>query len=70
MIHSSERFCGGFIWEWCDHSVPLAPGKFGYGGDWAERYNDGNFCCDGLVYPDRRVHTGLKEAKQVFLLQS
>ena len=66
VIHSSERFCGGFIWEWCDHSVPLVPGKFGYGGDWAERHNDGNFCCDGLVYPDRRVHTGLKEAKQVY----
>lgn len=68
VIHSSERFAGGFIWEWCDHSVPLDKKgeKFGYGGDWNERHNDGNFCCDGLVYPDRKIHTGLLEAKQVY----
>lgn len=68
VFYSSPRFCGGFIWEWCDHSVPLDSDKekFGYGGDWNERHNDGNFCCDGLVYPDRKVHTGLEEAKQVY----
>ncbi|MCQ2576514.1 MAG: DUF4981 domain-containing protein [Treponema sp.] len=71
VFHSSELFCGGFIWEWCDHSVNGGKDsdeneKFGYGGDWGERHNDGNFCCDGLVYPDRRVHTGLLEAKQVY----
>ncbi len=71
VFHSSERFCGGFIWEWCDHSVVLGKTrhgevKYGYGGDWGEKHNDGNFCCDGLVYPDRRPHTGLLEAKQVY----
>ena len=40
--------------------------KYGYGGDWGDRHNDGNFCCDGLVYPDRRPHTGLLEVKQVY----
>ena len=40
--------------------------KYGYGGDWGEKHNDGNFCCDGLNYPDRRPHTGLLEAKQVY----
>lgn len=70
-FYSSERFCGGFVWEWCDHSVPLgttADGrvKYGYGGDFGERHNDGNFCMDGLVYPDRTPHTGLLELKQVY----
>lgn len=70
-FHSHERFAGGFIWEWCDHSVPVGKNddgtvRYGYGGDWGERHNDGNFCCDGLVYPDRTPHTGLKEAKQVY----
>lgn len=70
-FHSTERLCGGFIWEWCDHSVSLGKTedgkeKYGYGGDWGERHNDGNFCCDGLVYPDRKPHTGLLEAKQVY----
>ncbi len=71
VFHSSDRFCGGFIWEWCDHSLILGKKKdgtikYGYGGDWGEKHNDGNFCCDGLVYPDRRPHTGLLEAKQVY----
>lgn len=70
-FYSSERFCGGFVWEWCDHSVPLgttADGRvrYGYGGDFGERHNDGNFCMDGLVYPDRTPHTGLLELKQVY----
>ncbi|MBP5281619.1 MAG: DUF4981 domain-containing protein, partial [Lachnospiraceae bacterium] len=37
-----------------------------YGGDFGERHNDGNFCMDGLCYPDRRPHTGLLEVKQVY----
>lgn len=40
--------------------------KYGYGGDFGERHNDGNFCMDGLVYPDRTPHTGLLEVKQVY----
>ncbi len=71
MFHSNERFCGGFIWEWCDHGViqGKTPGgkiKYGYGGDFGERHNDGNFCMDALVYPDRTPHTGLLETKQVY----
>lgn len=71
VFHSNERFCGGFVWEWCDHSVPLGATedgkiKYGYGGDFGEKHNDGNFCMDGLVYPDRRPHTGLLELKQVY----
>lgn len=68
---SSDRLCGGLIWEWADHAFPLgttADGKvkYGYGGDFGERHNDGNFCMDALCYPDRAPHTGLLEAKQVF----
>lgn len=37
-----------------------------YGGDFGEDLHDGNFCMDGLVYPDRTPHTGLKELKNVF----
>lgn len=70
-FHSSERFCGGFIWEWSDHAFPLGTTedgrvKYGYGGDFNEKHNDGNFCMDALTYPDRTPHTGLLEAKQVY----
>ncbi len=68
---SDERIAGGLIWEWCDHSVPLGKTsdgrvKYGYGGDFGEKHNDGNFCLDGLNYPDRTPHTGLYEVKQVY----
>ena len=71
IFYSSDRFMGGFVWEWCDHSVPIGETKdgkvkYGYGGDFGERHNDGNFCMDGLCYPDRTPHTGLKELKQVY----
>lgn len=61
-------YLGGCVWEWCDHGVYQGitkdgKHKFGYGGDFATTRDDGNFCMDGLVYPDRRPHTGLKEYK-------
>ncbi len=62
--------CGGFVWEWCDHAVYKGKTSSGrsiywYGGDHGELQHDSNFCLDGLVYPDRRPHTGLLEYKNV-----
>lgn len=70
-FHSSERFAGGFIWEWSDHACILGVTsdgqiKYGYGGDFEERHHDNNFCMDALTYPDRIPHTGLLEVKQVY----
>lgn len=69
-IHSSPLMCGGFVWEWCDHGIYMGKtedgkDKFTYGGSFGEVVHDGNFCMDGLVYPDRRPHTGLLEYKNV-----
>ena len=65
-----DGHCGSFVWEWCDHAVdmgrtPEGKRRYYYGGDFGEYPHDGNFCVDGLVYPDRRPHTGLKEFKNV-----
>ncbi len=69
LIYKYPRLIGGCIWEWCDHAVEkaLPDGKIGYlyGGDSGEFPHDGNFCCDGLVFPDRRPSTGLLEYKKV-----
>ena len=67
-LYQYENYCGAFIWEWCDHAVyagktPDGKEKFLYGGDFGDYPNDKNFCMDGLVYPDRRPHTGLLEWK-------
>ena len=62
--------CGGFVWEWCDHAVyagttQTGQKKYLYGGDFGEFPHDGNFCMDGLVYPDRTVSESLLEYKNV-----
>ncbi len=64
-------FCGGFIWEWCDHAVYAGTTRQGkpmlhYGGDSGEELHDGNFCVDGLVSPLRRPGSGYLEMKQVY----
>lgn len=57
---------GGFIWEWCDHGIRRPDGDFAYGGDFGETRHDANFCCDGLVSPDREVHPSLVEHAALF----
>lgn len=71
VIESHDEFFGGCVWEFIDHSVAIGD-KYGdpsftYGGDFGDHPNDGNFCVDGLVYPDRRPHTGLLELKQAIM---
>jgi beta-galactosidase len=71
IIYEYDVLCGGFVWEWCDHAIyqgQAANGKekYLYGGDFGEEVHDGNFCMDGLVYPDRTPHTGLLEYQNVY----
>lgn len=71
LIDQNELMCGGFVWEWCDHATLDGQAEDGqknycYGGDHGEVLHDGNFCMDGLVYPDRTPHTGLLEYKNVY----
>ena len=71
VFYSNDRLCGGFVWEWCDHGLEIGKtddGKpmYAYGGDHGEPLHDGNFCIDGLVYPDKTPHTGLMEVKNVY----
>ncbi len=63
---------GGFIWDWVDQGID-AVGRDGrhywaYGGDFgAWMYtHDENFCCNGLVLPDRTPHPGLNEVRKVY----
>lgn len=67
-IFKYDGFFGGCVWEWCDHAVyggttPDNKDIYRYGGDFGEFPQDGNFCMDGLVYPDRTPHIGLLEFK-------
>ena len=69
VILKEPRIIGAFVWEWCDHATaegqaPDGRTKYFYGGDYGEYPNDGAFCMDGMVFPDRRPHTALREWKE------
>ena len=68
-IESTPGLQGGFIWEWWDHGLvqrlPDGRTRWAYGGDFGDQPNDGNFCIDGLVWPDRRPKPALWEHKQL-----
>ena len=69
LFEKYPRCQGGFIWEWIDHGLRTtnAAGQqiYGYGGDFGETIHDGNFVCDGLLFPDRTPSPGLLEFAKV-----
>jgi beta-galactosidase len=68
-IESTPGLQGGFIWEWWDHglvqTLPDGTQRWAYGGDFGDQPNDGNFCLDGLVFPDRRPKPALWEHRRL-----
>ncbi|GAA4908276.1 glycoside hydrolase family 2 TIM barrel-domain containing protein [Streptomyces coeruleoprunus] len=65
LFETYERCQGGFVWEWIDHGFTHPELGCAYGGDFGEELHDGNFVCDGLVFPDRTPSPGLVEYKKV-----
>lgn len=69
-VEQYDTFCGGCIWEFCDHAVnvPDENGelRYFYGGDFGDKPNDGICCLDGMVYPDRRPRPGYYDMKKVY----
>ena len=70
LAYQNERFQGGFIWDYIDQGIQqtTADGKtwFAYGGDFNDRPNDDNFCCDGIVFANRRNSPKMQEVKAVY----
>lgn len=68
LYRSKKRLQGGFIWEWYDHGIYTEENGevfYRYGGDFGDFPNNGNFCIDGVLMPDRTPSPGLLEYKQV-----
>lgn len=57
-IYRYSNLMGGCVWEMVDHAILEADGSYTYGGDHGEWMHDGNFCVDGIFYPDRKPSTG------------
>ncbi|MBM4024089.1 MAG: DUF4981 domain-containing protein [Planctomycetes bacterium] len=69
-IRAHPRLIGAFVWDWVDQGLrkktPDGVSFWGYGGDFGDNPNDGNFCCNGLVQPDRKPNPSLAEVKKVY----
>ena len=69
VIESTRGLQGGFIWEMWDHGPvqTMSDGskRNAYGGDYGETKHDGNFCCDGMVFPDRTAKPVMHEFKAI-----
>lgn len=76
LFRSNPRCQGGFVWDWVDQGLrrtipapetPAGAGAavgvetWGYGGDFMEPMDDGNFCVNGVVWPDRTPHPAMEE---------
>lgn len=69
IFYKYKRLQGGFVWEWVDHGIRkyTEDGReyFAYGGDFGDEPNNSNFCCDGLLRPDRIPTPGLIQYKKI-----
>ena len=65
-IYRYDNLIGGCVWEMVDHAVLHADGTYTYGGDHGEYVHDGNFCVDGMFYPDRKPSAGAKIIKFIY----
>lgn len=72
IIKKHKALQGGFIWDWVDQGLEkttLDGNKFwAYGGNFgpADVPSDGDFCLNGLVFPDRTPKPSLWEVKKVY----
>lgn len=70
LFRKYPRLHGGFIWEWMDHGIRNydEAGKvfYKYGGNYGDAPHNGNFNCDGLLFPDRTPTPALAEVKKVY----
>lgn len=70
IFYQYPALMGGCIWEWADHAIVIEDQNgvknYGYGGDSGEKYHAGNFCSDGLMFPDRTPSSGAYEAKAAY----
>jgi len=70
-IRSHKRMLGAFIWDWVDQGIlkqaPDGRSYWAYGGDFGDTLiNDGNFCINGVVFPDRTSKAATLHCKYVF----
>ena len=76
VIYADSSICGAAIWDWVDQGLlkkedggehqSSGLGYFAYGGDFGDKPNDGAFCINGLIAPDRKPHPHYYEVQHVY----
>ena len=69
VIYADSSICGGAIWDWVDQGLlknDSGVEYYAYGGDFGDQPNDGAFCINGLVGPDRTPHPHYYEVQHVY----
>ena len=72
VIYNQKALIGACVWDWVDQGILIKDknGKeyFAYGGDFGPEGtpSDGNFCLNGLIFPDRRISPKMWEVKKVY----
>ncbi len=70
IIEKYPRLVGGFIWDWIDQGLRKVTEDgeewWAYGGDFGDEPNDGPFCINGLIWPDRTPHPAMWECRKIF----
>ena len=68
VIYNDSSICGAAIWDWVDQGLRADSlnTQFLYGGDFGDQPNDGPFCINGLIAPDRKPHPHYYEVQHVY----
>ena len=65
VIYADSSIVGAAIWDWVDQGIEK-DGTYLYGGDFGDKPNDGQFCINGIVAPDRTPHPHYYEVQKVY----
>lgn len=70
LLDKYPMYQGSFIWDYVDQALvqtmPDGSTRMGYGGDFDEVPDDGNFCGDGILFADRTISAKAFEVKNVY----
>lgn len=71
LIRQYDCLQGGFIWDWMDQGLVIQKNSedvWAFGGDFGPKNlpSDGNFCINGLLWPDRSAKPALEEVKKLY----
>ena len=69
VIYADSSIAGAAVWDWVDQGIAKKENGvtyWAYGGDFGDKPNDGPFCINGLIGPDRNPHPHYYEVQYVY----